>query len=109
MTPSEKKLNKEYQITIQGGSILVLIKLLLDKVSGIEVALDMADKIGMKLDDETTQLAQESLKAVDAIGHNLMHEARKIFGDDYLHDLFCTDCKGAADKEETVPEGAVIN
>lgn len=106
-----KKLNAEYNISIQGGSILMILRLLVEECAKMEFLMNLSEPLGIDVPD----MAQEKLDAFNAIGSNLMQDARKIFGEEYLEKLFQSGEKGVkvdgvkkAD-EDQVPKGATIN
>ena len=104
-----KKLNSEYNISIQGGSILMILRLLVEECAKIEFLMTLSKTADIDIPD----MAEEKLDAFNAIGSNLMQDARKIFGDEYLEKLFQTgeqDIKvdGATD-DGPIPKGATIN
>jgi hypothetical protein len=106
-----KKLNSEYNISIQGGSILMILRLLVEECAKIEFLMTLSKTADIDIPD----IAEEKLNAFNAIGSNLMQDARKIFGEEYLEKLFHTNEKGVrvdgvkeAD-DGPIPKGATIN
>ena len=75
-----KKLNADYNISIQGGSILLILRLLMEECAKMEVLMTLSKTADIEIPD----MAKEKLDAFNAIGSNLMHDARKIFGEEYL-------------------------
>lgn len=107
-----EKLNKEYEIKMQGGSLLVILKLLIDKLAGMSIALDLAEQIGVEVDPGEMKHLEELARAVDAIGHNLTADAVKIFGRDYIDKVLSGDTGpgvGGIEEVEVAPDGATIN
>lgn len=105
-----KKLNAEYSISIQGGSILMILRLLVEECAKMEFLMNLSEPLGIDVPD----MAQEKLDAFNAIGSNLMQDARKIFGEEYLEKLFQTGDKDikvgeVEDAETRIPKGATIN
>lgn len=75
-----KKLNDEHLLRVQGGSILVILKLISDEVASLELLISSAESH----DVDVPSIAHERLAALDAIGSNLFGDAKKIFGQEYL-------------------------
>ena len=106
-----KKLNADYNISIQGGSILLILRLLMEECAKMEVLMTLSKTADIEIPD----MAKEKLDAFNAIGSNLMHDARKIFGEEYLEKLFRTnenDIKVDGVKkadDDHIPKGATIN
>ncbi len=80
----DKTLNADHNIKMQGGSILMVLRLLAQEISRFELIKEVAEKMGV----EVPPLEQEKISAMEAIGHNLMVDARRIFGEEYLHKIF---------------------
>jgi hypothetical protein len=99
----DKTLNADYDIKMQGGSILLVLKLLASEISRFELTVALAEKMGV----EVPPTEQEKINAMDAIGNNLMLDARRIFGEEYLHKVFSSPNEEAGSprvvgiKEET--------
>lgn len=101
-----EKLNKAHDIKIQGGSIIVILKVLMDKIENIEAALRIAKNAGIEIDQNTIAFSSEMITAIDAIGHNLMQDARNIFGHEYLERVFISHEEGITPSGvEEVPIG----
>jgi len=109
MSDIQDKLNKSHTIQMQGGSIMLILKLLLDKQCGMESALILAEKLNMDIDPKMVADAKEMLRAVNAIGCNLMCDARDIFGEAYLEDMFSGNEGIVPDGGTEVPKDAVFN
>lgn len=104
-----KKLNAEYNISIQGGSILLILRLLVEECAKMEFLMTLSKTANIDIPD----MAEEKLDAFNAIGSNLMQDARKIFGEEYLEKLFHTNEKGikvdGVTDDGPIPKGATIN
>lgn len=104
-----KKLNAEYNISIQGGSILLILRLLMEECAKMEFLMTLSKTADIEIPD----IAEEKLDAFNAIGSNLMQDARKIFGEEYLEKLFRTNENGVKVDGVTddghIPKGATIN
>jgi hypothetical protein len=97
MDDNEKKLNKEHSIKMQGGSILLVLRLLSSEIAKRETINALAEKMGVEVPkDEVDMIA-----ALDAIGTNLMIDAKGIFEIEYLNKVF------GRDEEETFKVGEV--
>jgi hypothetical protein len=94
MNEIEKKLNKEYAVRMQGGSILMLIKLLSEKLEKLDMTVELAGQLDIEVPGEVTQI----IAALDAVGRNLAIDAREIFGAEYLDKVFRDD-----DLSEVIP------
>jgi hypothetical protein len=80
----DKTLNADYEIKMQGGSILIVLRALADEIARFEVIKKLAEKMGV----DVPPVEQEKINAMEAIGHNLMVDAKKIFGVEYLNKVF---------------------
>lgn len=80
----DKMLNADYEIKMQGGSILIVLRALADEIARFEVIKKLAEKMGV----DVPPVEQEKINAMEAIGHNLMVDAKKIFGVEYLNKVF---------------------
>lgn len=79
MDDTQKKLNKEYAITIQGGSLLLIIGMLASKAAQLDIVAQIAQDAGIKNSDTATTLA-----VIDTIGSAISEQAVKIFGREYV-------------------------
>lgn len=106
----DQKLNAEYTINIQGGSILMILRLLVEECAKMEFLMTLSKNVDIEIPD----MAEEKLAAYNAMGSNLMQDARKIFGEEYLEKLFSTGKNPGVGGVEVVddeapPKGATIN
>lgn len=101
----EEKLNKVYPVEIQGGSIIILLKILSTEVARMEVMAELSKASGVDLG-----VSDRLMAALDAIGNNLMKDAEKIFGRDYLVKVFHGEAGvEPGDIEKMAPGSASIN
>lgn len=100
----EDRLNAEYRVSMQGGSIILLLKMISIEVSKMEVMREIGREIG-----EDMGVSKSTIDALDAIGHNLMKDAEKIFGIEYLMNLLTGNGGVEAAGVIKVPPDATFN
>jgi hypothetical protein len=80
----DKTLNADHDLKMQGGSILLVLRVLASEISRFEITKELAERLGV----DVPPLEQEKIDAMEAIGHNLMVDAKRIFGEEYLRKVF---------------------
>ena len=107
MNDIEKKLNAAYPIQMQGGAILLLIRIVSDKMERLLATEKLAEALGIDIPEEITEM----MTAMNSVGSNLVQDAKVIFGHEYLDKLF-TDWEQAdasVEIEPTVEGSSAIN
>lgn len=99
-TPEEVKLNAEYDVKLQGGALIILIKILANRVGGMMVAESLGKSIGMKLPANF----KEEIAMLDSIGSAITDAAEKIFGKEYIKEILTSDPEAEAEEEEDEDE-----
>lgn len=79
MTNNAKKLNTNFPVQMQGGALLVIIGMMAQKATQIEMVLQIAEAAGAE-----TEHLEEALLTLDEAGKSLSNQAVDIFGRDYV-------------------------